>query len=114
MLPRSRRLNLRKSFHWVKLGNKLENSLIKLLVRFGSNREPKVAITSAGAIFKSSSERNRARRLISAVFEDLYLELPRNINIVALPKRKVLELSSDQLFIDVRLLLNEILSSTTR
>lgn len=101
MLPKPQRLNLKKDFKWVASGNKLETKFIKLFVRSGGNQYPKVGIATSGKIFKKASQRNRARRLISAAFEALYPSLPNHINIVTLPKVGILEVKSSDVLLDL-------------
>ena len=96
MLPKQNRLNLKKDFKWVASGGKLENSLVKLFFKQGDLPFPRVGIALSKATFRKAVDRNRARRLLSKGFENLYNKLPSGINIVALPKKEVIELNSDQ------------------
>lgn len=96
MLSKEKRLNLKKDFKWVAFGQKLGDDLIRLYVRQGDNLEPKVGIAGSKSDFKKAIDRNRARRLVSTGFESLYNQLPKNINIVALPRQGVLELTSTE------------------
>ncbi len=91
MLSRNKRLNLKKDFSWVASGRKEANSLVKLFIRFGDNKTPRVGIALSKSTFKKATERNRARRLISTGFEALYTTLPEKINIVAMPQANVLK-----------------------
>lgn len=94
MLPKSQRLNLKKSFKWVAMGQKLGNNDLNLYFRLGENTAPLVGIATGKSNFKKAVERNRARRLVSTGFETLYDKLPKGINIVAIPRPGVLELTS--------------------
>ncbi|KKS63927.1 ribonuclease P protein component [Candidatus Daviesbacteria bacterium RIFCSPLOWO2_01_FULL_43_38] len=94
MLPKSQRLNLKKSFKWVVAGQKLGDNYLQLYIRAGENAQPLVGIATSKNAFKKAVERNRARRLVSAGFEGLYDKLPNGINIVAMPRSGVLELTS--------------------
>ncbi len=94
MLPKNKRLNLKKDFKWAVAGQKVGNDLLQLYIRQGGNPEPKVGIALSKSNFKKATERNRARRLISSGFEVLYNRLPAGINIVAMPRSGVLELTS--------------------
>lgn len=96
MLPKSKRLNLKKDFKWVVAGQKIGNDLLQLYIRQGDNIQPKVGIALNKSNFKKATERNRARRLVSTGFESLYKLLPGNINIVAMPRPGVLELTSSE------------------
>lgn len=97
MLPKSKRLNLKKDFKWAVAGQKVGNDLLQLYIRQGDNLEPKMGIALSKSNFKKATERNRARRLTSFGFESLYERLPKGINIVAIPRSGVLELTSAEI-----------------
>ena len=101
MLPKPKRLNLKKDFKWVAAGKKLETKYLKLFVKSGENQNPKVGIATSSKSFKKATERNRARRIVSGAFEALYSRLPENINIVALPKSGINEVKSDLVLLDL-------------
>lgn len=105
MLPKSKRLNLKNDFKWVSSGKKIDTKLVKLFVKMGDNQIPRIGIAVSGKSFKKATQRNRAKRLVSAAFESLYSSLPPAINIVALPKIGVLDVKSS----DVLLILEEAL-----
>lgn len=96
MLPKNRRLNLKYDFNWVSTGKKIDGSLIRLFIKPGENNSPRLGISVSAKVFKKATDRNRARRLVSIAFEDLYNRLGNNLNIIALPKIGVLEKSSDE------------------
>ena len=101
MLPKSKRLNLKKDFKWVASGKKLETKYLKLFIKFGENTSPRVGIATSSKSFKKATERNRARRLVSAAFESTIYHLPSTINIVALPKSSVLDVKSNDVLLDL-------------
>lgn len=105
MLPKHQRLNLKKDFKWIASGKKIESKYAKLFIRIGDNHPPaggpRIGIATSSSIFKKATERNRARRLISAALEPLYAKLPKSINIVALPKRIVLDVKSGDVLLDL-------------
>lgn len=101
MLPKSRRLNLKKDFKWVATGKKIDSKFAKLFIRIGDNESPRIGIATSSTIFKKATERNRVRRVISAAFEQLYINLPKSINIVALPKIGVLNVKSGDILMDL-------------
>ena len=82
-------------------GKKLETKYLKLFLKIGDNQSPRAGIAVSSHIFKKSSQRNRARRLISAALEALYLKLPQNINIVALPKATILSVKSGDVLLEL-------------
>lgn len=96
MLPKNKRLNLKKSFKWVVAGQRLGNNYLNLYFRSGENTVPLVGIATSKSDFRKATERNRARRLVSTGFEALYDKLPGGVNMVAMPRRDVLELTSAQ------------------
>lgn len=97
MLPKFVRVNLKRDFKWVASGQKMENGNLKLFLKLGENIKPKVGISLSKAVFKKAVERNRAKRLMAEAFQRLYLKLPVNSNIVALPKKSLVALKSDEL-----------------
>lgn len=97
MLSKEKRLNIKRDFSWVRSGQRLENSQLKLFYRFGEIDNPRVGIAVSGKVFKKAVERNRARRLLSSGFENLYNRLVKKVNILAMPKEEVLKLKSDEM-----------------
>lgn len=101
MLEKSKRLNLKKDFKWVASGRKIESLYAKIFIKSGQNINPLVGIAPSKANFKKSSDRNRARRLISKAMETLYGRLEKNINIILLPKPGIIEVKSDLVLSDI-------------
>ncbi len=102
MLSKPKRLNLKKDFKFVASGKRLNTKLLTLFVRVGDNKWPRVGIALSAKHFKKASERNRAKRLVSFAFESIYVELPVNINIVALPKSSILIVKSKDVVLDLK------------
>ena len=107
MLPRSKRLNLKKDFKRVASGKKVETSLFKLFIKEGADKETKVGIATSSKVFKKATDRNRARRLLSFAFESLISKLPTDVSIVALPKSGILEVKSSEVLLDLEEALKE-------
>lgn len=107
MLPKDKRLNLKKDFKWVASGQKAENDLTKLFFKFGENPFPLVGIAVSSAVFKKAVDRNRARRLISTGIENFYRQLTPGVNIVLLPKSGVLNVSSNEVISSLKQLLEK-------
>lgn len=105
MLAKSKRLNLKRDFKWVASGKKIETKFAKLFIRIGDNEFPKVGIALSSSLFKRATERNKARRVLSAALESLYSKLPQSINIVALPKPGILKVKSADVFLDLETVL---------
>lgn len=101
MLPKLKRLNLKKNFKWVTAGKKTDSKYAKLFIRVGDNEFPRIGIATSSSLFKKATERNRARRVLSAALESLYAKLPKSINIIALPKRIVLDVKSNDVLLDL-------------
>lgn len=105
MLPKENRLNLEKDFKRVAAGKKIETKFAKLFVKMDDNANPRIGIAVSGKVFKKASDRNRARRVISQALQSIFLDLPKNINILALPKHSVLEVKSGEVLMDLRAIL---------
>lgn len=101
MLPKSQRLNLKKDFKWVAMGNKLETKYLKVFLKNGDNATPRIGIAVSGKSFKKAHERNRAKRLVAEAFHNIYYLLPNTINIVALPKEGILGVKSNDVLLDL-------------
>lgn len=107
MLPKSQRLNLKKDFKWVASGKKLESKYLKLFIREGENQTARIGIALSSKNFKKATDRNRAKRVTSQAFQSLYLNLPNNTNIVALPKTGMDKVKSSDLLLDLEALLKD-------
>lgn len=108
MLAKSKRLNLKKDFKWVAQGKKIDTQFAKIFIRFGDPSKSlgsKVGIAVSSSLFKKATQRNRARRLVSAALETLYASFPQSINIIALPKYGVLEVKSADVLLDLQVAL---------
>lgn len=97
MLPKHQRLNLKKDFKWVASGKSRNLQRFNLFIKYGENEFPLIGIATSKKYFKKATDRNRARRLMSKAFEDIYESLPKNVNIIALPKTGVIEVKSEDL-----------------
>lgn len=107
MLPKPHRLNLKTDFKWVASGRKVEDNLVKLFIKSGDKSEARVAISTSAKVFKDAHDRNRARRLLSHAFEELYPQFPQGINIIALPKQGVILLKSEEVLLSLTSLLKK-------
>lgn len=105
MLPKSQRLNLKTDFKWVVSGQKLETKYLKLFIKQGENKITRVGIATSSKSFKKATERNRARRLASSAIESVYDRLPKDVNIVALPKASVTGVKSSDVLLDLETVL---------
>lgn len=105
MLPKENRLNLAKDFKRVASGKKIETKFTKLFIKSGENISPRVGIAVSGKVFKKATKRNRARRLTSTALQSVYSGLPKNINILALPKHSILEVKSSEVLSDLETIL---------
>lgn len=101
MLPKAKRLNLTTDFKWVSSGKKLETKYLKLFLRMGDDQIPRVGIAVSGKSFKKATDRNRAKRVVSQAFESVYNQLPKRVNILALPKSSVLSVKSGDILLDL-------------
>lgn len=108
MLPRPQRLNLKKDFKWVAAGQSWDHPFFKAYYRRGLNSFAKVGIALSGKNFKKAHQRNRARRITSAALEQYYSSLPNNLNLILLPKARVLEVKSGDVSKELKTLLEKI------
>ncbi len=95
MLPKNNRLNLSKDFKWVASGRALNTKYAKLFIKSGENQEPKIGVAVATKMFKKAVDRNRAKRSMFAAFQSILSQLPKDLNIVALPNVSILEVKSE-------------------
>lgn len=100
MLPKSKRLNLKRDFKWVAAGQNLDTKYAKLFLRMGSNTTAKIGV-AISSDFKKATQRNRAKRVTFTAFKSLYSHLPPKINIVVLPKQSVLGVKSGDVLADL-------------
>lgn len=107
MLPKTKRLNLKDQFNWIISGKRLETKHLKLFIKPGDNLIPKIGISAPIKIFKKATLRNDVKRLTFKVFETLYPKLPKNINILAIPKKHTDEVKSEDLLLEVKNILHK-------
>lgn len=101
MLPKSKRLNLKKDFKWVALGERIDSKFTTIFIKMGQNSLPRVGIASSSKFFKKATDRNHAKRLVSAALEVLYPKFADNINILVLPKSTILNVKSQDVLLDL-------------
>lgn len=97
MLSRAARLNLKTNFRWVASGKLQTSKNFKLFYRFGENAQPKVGVSIASAQFKQAVLRNKAKRIMFEQARMYYDQLPKNLNLVIMPKAQVLGLTRNEL-----------------
>lgn len=95
MLPKSKRLNLKKDFKWVVSGKKLDSKFVTIFIKPGENELPRIGVATSSKYFKKAIARNRARRLVFSAIEKIYPRLPSNLNIMLLPKTSILDVKSN-------------------
>ena len=88
-------------------GLKLETQYLKLFIKKGENSNSQMGIAVSAKAFKKAHERNRARRLVSRAFEQLYDRIAGNLNIVAMPKSNILKATSKEVVDDLGRLLKK-------
>lgn len=102
MLPKNKRINLKREFEWVTSGKSLNTKYLKLFLKTGENQIPRIGIAISSKTFKKAHERNRAKRLAAEAVHNTYYLLPNTINIVALPKSGILEVKSYDVLVDLQ------------
>ena len=101
MLPKSRRLNLKKDFKWLVTGQKFDTKYAAVYIRFAKNQLPMFAVAAPSRNFKKAVDRNRVKRVFYQAFQDLQ-DLPKSINIFALPKPACLGVKSEDILLDLK------------
>lgn len=91
MLDKSHKLNLKDNFRWVASGKSKTSLHFKIFYRLGQNTEPKVGVSIVTAQFKEAVLRNRAKRLMFRVARDSLSLLPKDVNLVIMPRAQILE-----------------------
>lgn len=86
MLPKDKRLNLKKDFNWVSQGSKVITDDFKLMYRDGSNNKPLVGISISSKVFKKATLRSKVKRITADSIQVVYPGLRKNINLVIMPK----------------------------
>lgn len=103
MLPKFCRLNLKTDFKRVVSGKSIEGKYLKLFIKESSEISgTKVGIALSSKNFKRAHERNRAKRLTSKAFEQIFPSLPQNLEIIALPKPAIINVKSDEVTADLK------------
>ncbi len=97
MLVKTARLSLRREFHKVASGKRLESGPAKIYYLPGDGDKPQIGISVSGKIFKKATDRNRSRRLLSRGFETFYSQLIPGLKIIAMPRESVLVKSADDI-----------------
>lgn len=97
MLPKFQRLNLSKDFKFVSSGRRFETDSLVVFSKPGKNSWPLIGVALSGKYFRKAHERNRAKRLAFAAVGELYPSLRANLNLVIMPKAKILQQSVEVL-----------------
>lgn len=90
MLPKQKRLNLKTSFRWVASGKTTNSAHFKIFYRLGENTEAKIGVSLVSAQFKKAVLRNAAKRICFKMAGESYSRLPKNMNLVIMPKAQIL------------------------
>lgn len=107
MLSKEHRLNLRKDFQRVVGGQMISTPRLRLYYQEGDYPHPRVGVAIPTKSFPKAHLRNRAKRLVFAAFAQLMSDLPRGIEIIALPNPRVFEVKSDKLAEELKAALSE-------
>lgn len=91
MLPKSKRLNLKKDFKEMVSGQRFNSGYFTLYIKHSEDIDPKIGVALAKKNFKSAVLRNKAKRICFQIFQNHYSNLRRNINLVIMPKAAILE-----------------------
>src|SRR5438874_2330459 len=97
MLAKTSRLNLKTNFNFVASGDKIRGQYFNIFFRPGDNDQVKIGVALKRENFKKAVERNKAKRLVYASFQNFYQQLPQKINIIVMPKTEILSLRTKEL-----------------
>jgi ribonuclease P protein component len=101
MLPKSKRLNLRKDYRFVTSGKKFNLSWGTVFLKEIKEEGVFVGIALSKSQFKTAVERNRAKRLVSAAIEQVISGLRSNIKLVIIPRAPVLTKKPEDLLKEI-------------
>lgn len=102
MLSLDKRLNLKTDFKRVIKGDRRETPNFKFFYLSLGTGLPRVGISLSKQYFKKAVLRNKARRLTSVGVEQIYNDLPEGLNLIIMPKSGVLEISRDELLLELK------------
>src|SRR5262245_28788571 len=91
MLPKSQRLNLKTDFSRVVKGKRIESPHFIFYLNSNDSDFAKVGISIRTKNFGKAHERNRARRLTSQAVQSNYDNLPKDRDLIIMPKSATLE-----------------------
>jgi ribonuclease P protein component len=97
MLPKNKRLNLKKDFKWVVSGKRFETKDLKIYLKVSDGLAPKVGISLSKKELAQAADRNRAKRLVSEAVKKIYPALSKGANLIIIPKKGVLSASIEAL-----------------
>ena len=102
MLPKSQRLNLKKDFKFVVSGKRVETPNLKVYIKTAPNLETKAAVSISSKNFKSSVERNKAKRIVFRQLKELFSDLPRKINLIIMPKSGIFDVRETEILKEIK------------
>lgn len=91
MLSKDKRLNVSKNYKFVTAGKRFETAHLIVFYRSGENDHPLVGIALNKRYFRKATSRNRAKRLANICVEAVYDRLPKDLNLVIMPKETILK-----------------------
>lgn len=97
MLPKSLRVNLSKEFKTIAASSRAESANFKYYFQRTDSTFARIGIALSKNYFKKAVQRNKAKRKTSAAAEKIYDGLPKGLNLIIMPKTKVLDLEASAL-----------------
>lgn len=97
MLSKALRVNLKTDFKRIVKGKRIETPLFKLYYLISDTQQTKLGISLSKKELNKAHDRNRARRIISQLIQNLYSDLPKGMNLIIIPKAAILEKNPDEL-----------------
>lgn len=83
-------------------GKKKESAFFKVFFKSGTNTKPLIGVAISGSLYKKAHERNQARRAAYQAILSIYPSLPKNLNLVIMPKAGILDKTTDLLAQDLK------------
>lgn len=74
----------------------------RFFLKSGSNTTPLVGISLSKKNFKLAVDKNKARRMASKAIEEIYESLPKNLNLIIMPKAQILNADINSLVLEIK------------
>ncbi len=97
MLSKKRRIKKKKEFEDVfKKGDKFASALFTIRVQKNTLSFSRFAFASPSKVFRKAVERNRARRIMRGLVEELFESIKEGLDIIFIAKRDIIKASHEE------------------